>query len=457
MNTSLRARLTLAIVLVTGPFVAALVAALYLAVSAAVWADFDRETRATAGVFANLVEWDAEDGFELEGGAAIAELLRGDAGKLHVEVRAGDRLLVAAALAGPDRAAISTWPDGQVMDLSASLRGLRVVGPARAEDGALAPAAVQVLALRETAATRASLARLAMLFWLLGAGAVVLAAAAAAVAVHRGLAPVRTLARRLDDVTDPADPLDLPAAELPRELQPVVRRLDALLARLRAAFARERRFTADVAHELRTPLAVLRASLELALQSDHDPAAQRSRMGGLRTTVARMTATVESLLLLSRADDGDLSLRRAELPLAPLVAECWAPFAAAAAARGLRFTSAVDDRAILVADEDTLRMIVTNLLANAVAYTEPGGALRVEQRGDALLAVIDSGPAIPAEHLPHLFDRFWRADPARAASELHCGIGLPLARALARCQGLDVRVDNRPDGGVAATVVERAP
>jgi signal transduction histidine kinase len=456
MILSLRARLTLAIVLVTGPFVAVLVASLYLAVSAAVWAEFDRETRATAQIFTNLVEWDEEDGYELEGGQAIALLLRGDISPTHVEVRAPGRVLLTdPALTDADRLVITTWSEGHVHDLAGHLRGLRVSTPPRLDPGVEAPeGAVEVVAVRATAATHATLARLATWFWLLGAGAVVLAAGAAAAAVHRGMAPVRELARRIDRIEDPADPLGLPASAVPRELQPVVRRLDALLARLRAAFARERRFTADVAHELRTPLAVLRTGIDVALQREREVGDYRARLGELQATVDRMTAMVDSLLLLSRADGGHLAVERTSIPLAPLVDECWAPFAALAARRGLRFTSAVGDDTSVDADEAKLRMIVTNLLANAVEYTADGGTIHAlrPSRGDAVLIVVDSGPPIPRDQLPRLFEPFWRADPARSEAGLHCGIGLPLARALARCQDLDVVVDNLADGSVAATI-----
>jgi signal transduction histidine kinase len=460
MTMSLRTRLTLAIVLVTGPFVAMLVASLYLAVSAAVWADFDRETRATAQIFASLVEWDEEDGHELEGGDAIAGLLRADVSPIYVEIRAADAVLLAdPALTDRDRQALRTWPEDQIVDLTADLRGVRIFTAPRTDPGVVAPAvAVEIVTVRETAATRATLSRLATWFWLLGAGAIVLAALAAAAAVHRGMVPVRELARRLDRVVDPADPLDLPISAVPRELQPVVRRLDALLARLRVSFARERRFTADVAHELRTPLSVLRAEIDVALQRELGPDEYRARLAGLRATTDRMCAMIESLLLLSRADGGHLEVERTSIPLGPLIAECWAPFAAVAASRGLRFTSEIADDASVDADEAKLRMIVGNLLANAAEYTATDGEIRVVQApdGDAVLTVVDSGPPIQDDHLPRLFDPFWRADPARSEAGLHCGIGLALARALARCQGFDVVVDNQPDGSVAATITRRA-
>lgn len=460
MMPSLRTRLTVAIVVVTGPVVAALVVLLYLAASTAIWEAFDRETRDTAEIFANLVEWDREDGYEIEGGAPIAGVLAREPSPAHVLVRApSGPLLEDPVIAGlpemePGRAVEMTTPGGR------ELRGLRILAPPRLDDGGAPPdGMIEVTVLRETDTARETLATVATWFWLLGAGTVLLSTAVVGLAVQRGMAPVHALARELDTIDGPDDALGVSVGDVPSELRPIVRKLEALLGRLREAFERERRFTADVSHELRTPLSVVRTSLDVALQGERAPTDYQGRLAEIRESLDRMSSMVERLLLLSRADAGRLPVHPGTIPLAPLVEECWAPFAAAAARRNATFQNHLAAETSLEADEDLLRMIVTNLLSNAAEYTDPGGWIRVTSGQDPVqvLAVTSSGPPLPSEQLQRVFEPFWRGDEARSDAGVHCGIGLALARALARCQGLEVTLANRADGAVVAAIETQRP
>lgn len=458
MMVSLRARLTVAILGVAGIAAAVLAALLYAAVAAVLWADFDQGLRDTATIFAEILEWDPDDGYELEGGQAIARHLAEGPHPRHVSVvvSGGEPLLL-----GDVPVSRATMEDtarrveeGAVFELAeGAIRGVRVVVAVRGE-GAAAPGPVEIVVAGDTAGVRDSLAQIATWCWLLAVGTIALAAVASQLAARRGLAPVRRLARALDRIREPEDALALSVDEVPAELRGVVGKLDALLVRLREAFVRERRFVADASHELRTPVAVVRTAIDVALQGEHSPTEYRRRLQDLRDGTARLAATLDSLLLLTRATAGQVALRHVALPICALVEECWAPFAAAARRRDLTFVNAFEVDMVLEADESTLRMILANLLSNACEYTETGGTIRVGPgtTPGVLLAVHDTGPPIAEGSLQHVFEPFWRADSARSEAGLHCGIGLSLARALARCQGFELTLENTNNGGVVAAL-----
>jgi heavy metal sensor kinase len=303
---------------------------------------------------------------------------------------------------------------------------------------------------RETGATEAMLGRLAG--WFIGLAGVTLGLAAFAAwwAVRRGLEPLAEVREAIEAIDDRALASRLDEQALPAELRPTVARVNALLARLEQAFERERRFTADVAHELRTPLSVLRAELELSLKRERSPAEYRESQRAALAGVEQLATLVDDLLTLVRLEHGPPPLEPSRFALAELVDECWGPHAELAATRGLELRSEIDGAIELESDRDKLRVIISNLLANAAAYTELGGWIRLEsapERG-LILAVVDSGPPIPEGHRERLFERFWRADEARADDGEHCGVGLALARALAEHLGYTVRVvgDDRQAG-----------
>lgn len=306
-----------------------------------------------------------------------------------------------------------------------------------------------------------TLDRAASLLWVMlglsGLTTLVLATLVGVVATRRGLAPVGALASGLEAIDDTRLELRLPEAGLPGELRPVVLKLNALLSRLEAAFHRERQFSADVSHELRTPLAGLRSILEVSAMRERPAAEHRAALQESLEVVGQMHGVVERLLLLARLDARQLPVEREAIALRGLVEECFAPFAARARERGLRFDNRVAPEQVVESDREKLRLILTNLLGNATDYTEEGGWVSVssDSAGGALLEVEDSGPPIPEPALERIFERFYRADASRAGTGEHSGIGLALVRSLCVALGAPVRAENRP-GGRVAFVVGRA-
>jgi two-component system sensor histidine kinase QseC len=291
--------------------------------------------------------------------------------------------------------------------------------------------------------------------WFIAAAvaALLLVAAATAYFLARGLRPLAALAERLERIDDRNLATRLPIREQPEELAGPVRKLNELLARLEASFARERQFSADVGHELRTPLAGLRMLLEVTQLADRSGDDYRKALADALETVRQLATVVESLMTLARLDAGQIDVELEDVELAALVEECWRPHARLAASRGIEFRNRVELGTTAKLDRDKLRIVLGNLLANAAEYTAHGGWVEVTHGSTAMFDVTDSGPPIPPEQLAHVFERMWRGDAARAATGIHCGIGLALSRALCERLELSLTAASRPDGCVSFRVV----
>ena len=286
-----------------------------------------------------------------------------------------------------------------------------------------------------------------------------LAAAAAGILLvslmsRRILSPVQRLnaaARRLGqgDLSQ-----RVPAAG-PRELQDLSRTFNAMAENLQAAEQQRRSLVADVAHELRTPLSNLQGYLE-AVQ-DGLLAADQTTIAALRQQTAHLIALVEDLRLLAQAEAGVLQLHRTPTDLAELLAAAVDDFRPRAAAKELRLTLEVAaDTPLLNLDQTRLRQIVGNLLENALLHAPEGGAVTLTagpgDGGGVVIAIRDNGPGIPAADLPYVFDRFYRVDPSRARATGGVGLGLTIARQLARAHGGDLTAENPPAGGSVFTL-----
>lgn len=456
MNRSLRSRLTIAVIGVTAPLMAAFAFLLYQAVSDAVWENFDRQLEDDARVMTGLIEVEAE-GIDLEFGPVAAQfasrpdvatrfqLWRGDGTPLFP----ANGLADAHVRTGAPIDAPTLW-DGTLAD-GTKARFLAFTFDPRIdeEEGPVADVQPMMFALgRETSRVDHLLADLGTWFWMLGTGMVLAASGVAGFAVSRGLAPMHRVTQTLGGIDETKLDARVPTGVVPLELRPFVDRLNRLLTRLDDAFTRERQFSSDVAHELRTPLAVLRASIDLALSEEGLDASVHRRLQDMLVTIDETAHLVDDLLELARAEGSDESgdLTHA-VDLHDMVDVQWRQVESEARGRGLSFENAIAPATYVESDPTRLRRIVANLFSNAAAYTEQDGWVRVDSDAAAgrILAVRDSGPPIPAEQRAQLFERFWRADAARTETGAHAGIGLALARAMARRLGHDlvVEVDGR--------------
>jgi two-component system sensor histidine kinase QseC len=252
--------------------------------------------------------------------------------------------------------------------------------------------------------------------------------------LRRGLQPLDRLGEQAAGIDAGSLSARFPADALPEELQPIAGRLNDLLARLELSFERERRFSGDLAHELRTPIAELRSLAECALKwpESREPATD----GDVLAIARHMEALTTRMLALARGQQDQLAGPTETFDLAPRVEEIWRPFAPRAEARGLTVQLALAPAAV-TADPVLLRSILANLFDNAVEYAPAtalvGISLEHGPRGVALCVTNPAGELEPAD-VARLFDPFWRKEAARSGGQ-HFGLGLSLARTFATAMG----------------------
>lgn len=256
------------------------------------------------------------------------------------------------------------------------------------------------------------------------------------VSLRRGHAPLDRLSREAAAITADSLASRFSVEALPRELRPITSKLNDLLSRLEQSFERERRFSADLAHELRTPLAELRshAEVELAWPQKGDAPNYRE----ILDIALQMEAMVSRLLELTRGENGKIALQIETVPIAQLADEVWQTLAAKADTKRLAVNFRVPKDARLQTDRTLFRSILVNLLSNSVEYTPQAGKLTIEwqnelQKLTIANTVLDLGP----DDLPHLFERLWRKDKSRTGTE-HCGLGLALSREYANLLNLSL-------------------
>jgi heavy metal sensor kinase len=271
----------------------------------------------------------------------------------------------------------------------------------------------------------------------------------------RVLAPVTTITGLAERIgprdLDTRLNLDLPNDELGRLAQT----FDDMLARMDDAFERQRRFTGDAAHELRTPLSMMRSQVDLALARPRSAAMYQEALQRLDGDVDRMSSLVSTLLTLARADAGQLVLDRAPFDLADtieLVLEQYTPIAAEA---GITLQGELET-APLVADEDLLVQVLVNLIDNALAHTSARGEVTVGcelDDGRIRFWVSDTGEGIAPEHQDRVFDRFYRVDAGRSRERGGTGLGLPICRAIVEALGGIISLASVPDRGTRVDIL----
>jgi heavy metal sensor kinase len=246
----------------------------------------------------------------------------------------------------------------------------------------------------------------------------------------------RTLTGRIDD------------QKVPSELTELAQILNAMFARLQMAFEQQTRFTADASHELRTPLAVMRTHVESALRQPRTPEEYRETLDVCLQSLQRMSSLVQGLLTLARVDAGKLDVRLTAIDLKPLTAECVQLLQPLAAERHINIYLHLRPATVL-GDPSQLTQVVTNLLANAIQYNRPGGSVDVHLDCDqsaATLSLRDTGPGIPAEARPRLFERFFRLDEARARTAGGNGLGLAICKSIVQAHQGEIGCEAGPDG-----------
>lgn len=304
------------------------------------------------------------------------------------------------------------------------------------------------------------LAALSAFAWqLTGTGLVVLAVGLVGgwLLSARILRPVAAIAVTASAISETNLSQRIDATSVDRELADLATVLNSTFSRLEAAFARQTRFTADASHELRTPLTILRTHVELALARPRTEEQYRDTLDRCMQATRRMTSIVEALLTLARADAGRLELESEPVDLAALTEECLELLEPLAQSRSITLKADLQP-ALVPGDGSRLAQVVTNLLGNAVQYNRPGGEVRVSLRlhaGWVVLAVADTGVGIPPEAQPHVFERFYRVDPARARGTGGTGLGLAICKSIVEAHQGAIEFESRP--GIGTTFRVRLP
>lgn len=262
---------------------------------------------------------------------------------------------------------------------------------------------------------------------LAGAGMVLLVRTS----LNRGLRPLRELSEQAGAIEVEQPDSRFAVDEVPEELEPISQRLNDLIDRIRKSFERERRFSADLAHEMRTPVAELKMMSEVALKW---PEQDSGNTHAETLQIAeQLESTIETLLALARWESGEITPRSEPVDLAGLVVECWAPFQAGVEAKGISAEFEFSRQPVFETDPSMLRHILGNLLSNAADYTPEGGWI-TGSSDEGVIEVANATANLGPEEVEHLFDRYWRRDDARGDSR-HVGLGLSLARACAEAMG----------------------
>lgn len=321
-------------------------------------------------------------------------------------------------------------------------------------DGAY-PYAVQIGApLRPTYAVMRS-AR--VLIWAGSALVLVVVISTGALLARRALRPVADIASKAQDIGQDIGGRRLPHPGTDDEIGQLVSTLNEMLARLEQTMDAHRRFTADAAHELRSPLSRLRSEMEIALRQTRTAEEYQSVIGSGLDEAVRMTDLTVALLTLARLDAG-------EVPSVPGadVGVTTAAFAAATARledearrQGVDIVLEPSTRLEVAVPSGLLMLLVDNLLQNAIKFSPSGGTVRAAaagRDGEAVVSISDQGPGVPPEHAARIFDRFYRADPARSAAVPGAGLGLSICRAIVDRYRGALEIAPNPGGGSTFTV-----
>jgi heavy metal sensor kinase len=275
---------------------------------------------------------------------------------------------------------------------------------------------------------------------------------------RQALAPVAALTQEVGRMHDHRLHKQLPRSGNGDELDRLTEVFNSMTARLDGSFQRIREFTLHASHELKTPLTVLHGELELALAEDPLTPAQRERVISELDELQRLVKIVDSLTLLTKADAGQLRLKREPLQLDDIVRDIFADAQILAKPAAIQVQLAACEPITIFGDTHRLRQLLLNLVDNAIKYNVPRGSVTIalnRRDENAELVVTNTGPGIPPESLPRVFDRFFRSDHAHSDTVEGCGLGLSIAQWIVSAHGGQIQIESEPE--VKTSVVVRLP
>ncbi len=273
----------------------------------------------------------------------------------------------------------------------------------------------------------------------------------------RALMPVRDVAQAAQRVSGSNLSLRIPTRDAGDELDYLILTFNRMTERLQSSFQQMKQFSTDVSHELRTPITAIRGQLEVALFTAKTTDQYREAMFNALQDIDRLSQIVRALLMLSQAESGQLALQKTRLDLGALIGDLVEQFQIPAEAAGVKLTCEAAAGCFASVDRVQIERMITNLFSNAFKFTPEGGLVRATVRPAAdrvEIVVEDTGRGIPREHLPYIFDRFYRvtASGTAPAPEQGLGLGLSFVAWIARAHGGTVTVESTPGEGSRFTV-----
>jgi heavy metal sensor kinase len=335
-----------------------------------------------------------------------------------------------------------------------SLGHLRLMG--RLVPGPDGPLVVQVAT--SLASIDQELTQLLTVLLLSGPLALVCALGGGYVLARKALAPVDRMVQTADQITAARLDRRIEVTNTDDELGRLARTLNGMIARLERSFEEIHRFTADAAHELRTPIAVLRNEAEVALRLPREPEHYRGVLEDQLEELERLSRLADRLLFLCREDAGLVPRARRPVDLREVVDDVAEHMRVVAEEKGVTLQAEGVAACSTAGDEDQLRRLLFNLLDNAIKFTPASGTVKVETAcsdAEARIVVADSGIGIPPEHLPNVFQRFYRVDPSRESDMGGAGLGLAIARSIAEAHGGSIAIESTV--GIGTRVILTLP
>jgi heavy metal sensor kinase len=273
----------------------------------------------------------------------------------------------------------------------------------------------------------------------------------------RAIQPVNEVAQAAQKITGSNLSLQIPLRGSGDELDHLIGSFNRMTTRLEDSFEQIRRFSTDVSHELRTPLTAIRGQLEVALFTAQTPEQYRDAMVNALEDVEQLSSIVRALLLLSQAESGQVVLQKTTFDLGDVAEDVVDQFQIPAEEKHVRLTARIEPSIKILADRVQIERLFSNLLSNAVKYTPAGGTVHVRVRRDekknwGRIEIEDTGVGIPAENLPHIFDRFYRVRNAETNLIQGLGLGLSFVAWIVKAHGGQIEVTSTVGAGTRFTI-----
>lgn len=299
------------------------------------------------------------------------------------------------------------------------------------------------------------LAELRTIAWtltLVGAGILLVGLAGGWWLAARAIRPIKDISATAAKIASGDLSQRINVGETESELGELAAVLNSTFARLESAFAQQKQFASDAAHELRTPVTVMLTQTQTALNRERSAAEYKQAVEACQRAAKRMRRLIESLLQLTRLDAGQEKMKRMRFDVAHVAQDCVDLVQPMADERQLTLNCDVPALEIS-GDPERISQVITNLLTNAIQYNHPGGEVRIRgnsQNGTAILRVTNTGDGIPARDLPHVFERFYRADKSRSSA--NAGLGLAISKAIVEAHGGTIEAASDPESGTTFTI-----